>query len=71
MVHLIYTHEPARKLKHVIAQGDDDELSVLGALLDVGGHDRDLACVSRVDSRKIANGGYSHCGSQAQHQSHP
>jgi hypothetical protein len=52
MVHLIHTHEPARKLKHVIAQGDDDELGVLGAFLDVGGYDRDLLFVSFVKIRR-------------------
>ena len=27
-----------RKLKHVVAQADDDKLGVLGAFLDVVGH---------------------------------
>ncbi len=39
MVHLIHTHQSRGKLKHVVAQRDDDELRVFGALFDVGGYD--------------------------------
>lgn len=31
--HLVDTDEPVRQLEHVVAQADDDELRVLGALL--------------------------------------
>lgn len=42
VVHLVHAHEPRRELKHVVAQRDDDELRVLGALLDIVGHDGHL-----------------------------
>lgn len=31
--HLVNADEPVRQLEHVVAQADDDELRVLGALL--------------------------------------
>ena len=42
VVDFIHAHEPGSKLKHVVAQRDNDELSVFGALLDITGNDRDL-----------------------------
>lgn len=42
MVDLVHANEARRELKHVVAQGNDNELGVLGALLDVIGNDRDL-----------------------------
>ena len=45
MVNLVDTDQPLRQLKHVIAQRDDDELCVLGALFDVGGYDGYLFAV--------------------------
>lgn len=48
MIHLVHAHEPAGELKHVVAEGDDDELCVLGAFFDVGGYDGDLLSVSPV-----------------------
>lgn len=42
MIDLVDTDQPLRQLEHVVAQRDDDELGVLGALFDVGGDDRDL-----------------------------
>jgi hypothetical protein len=42
MIDFVHAHQPRRELKHVVAQRDDDELGVLGALLDVVGNDRDL-----------------------------
>lgn len=42
MIDLVHAHQPRRKLKHVVAQRDDDELGVLGTLLDVVCDDRDL-----------------------------
>ena len=35
-------------VEHVVAEGDDDELGVLGALLDVVGHDRHVLEVQRL-----------------------
>ncbi len=42
MINLIHAHQPRRQLKHVVPQGNDDELGVLGAFFDVGGYDGDL-----------------------------
>lgn len=42
VVHLIHAHESARQLKHVVPQGDNDKLCVLGALFNVRCHDGDL-----------------------------
>lgn len=42
MIDLVDPDQPLRKLKHVIAQRDDDELGILGTFFDVGGYDRDL-----------------------------
>lgn len=42
VVDLVHAHEASGELKHVVAQGDDDELGVLGALFDVVGHDGHL-----------------------------
>ncbi len=42
MINLINPNQPTRQLKHVIPQRNDNELRVLGALLDVGGYDGDL-----------------------------
>ena len=36
------------RVEHVVAEGDDDELGVLGALLDVVGHDRHVLEVQRL-----------------------
>lgn len=46
MIHFVHAHEPAGKLKHVVAEGDDDELCVLSAFFDVRGYDGYLGCVS-------------------------
>ncbi|KAI6756206.1 hypothetical protein HG530_011942 [Fusarium avenaceum] len=45
MIDLVHANQPRRELKHVVAQRDDDELGVLGALLDVVGNDRDLRTI--------------------------
>ena len=45
VVDLVHAHEAGGKLKHVVAQGDDDKLGVLGALFDVVGHDGHLVVV--------------------------
>lgn len=42
VVDLVHADEAGGELKHVVAQGDDDELGVLGALFDVVGHDGHL-----------------------------
>ena len=42
LVDLVDTDEAVGKLKHVVAERDDDELGVLGALLDIVCHDGDL-----------------------------
>ena len=42
MVNLVHAYEPRGQLKHVVSERNDDELGVLGALLDVIRHDRDL-----------------------------
>lgn len=42
MVDLVDTNKAGCQLEHVVAERDDDELGVLGALLDVVGHDGDL-----------------------------
>lgn len=39
VIDLVDADETGRELKHVVTQGDDDELSVFGALFDVGGYD--------------------------------
>jgi hypothetical protein len=35
MVDLVDPYQPFRKFKHIISQTDDDELRILGSLLDV------------------------------------
>ena len=35
MIHLVHAHQPGRKLKHVVSKRNDDELRILGTLLDV------------------------------------
>lgn len=42
VVDLVHADQPGRQLEHVVSEGDDDELGVLGALLDVVGDDGDL-----------------------------
>lgn len=42
VVDLVHANKTRRKLKHVVAQRDDNELSVLRALLDVARNDRHL-----------------------------
>lgn len=42
MVDLVDTYQSRGKLEHVIPQRNNDELGVLGTLLDIRGHDRDL-----------------------------
>jgi hypothetical protein len=42
VIDLIHANEPGRELEHVVTQGDNDELSVLGAFLDIARYDRDL-----------------------------
>lgn len=42
MINLIDTDQPGRELEHVVPEGNDDELGVLGAFFDVGGDDGDL-----------------------------
>ena len=47
MIDLVYTDQSSCKFEHVIAKRNDDELSVLSALLDVTG---DNADVSKIQS---------------------
>jgi hypothetical protein len=42
VVDLVHTNQSRGQLEHVVAQGDDDELRVLGPLLDIVGYNRDL-----------------------------
>jgi hypothetical protein len=42
VIDLVHADQPRRKLEHVVAQRNDDELGVLGALLDVSSDDRNL-----------------------------
>jgi hypothetical protein len=42
VVDLIHADQPRSELEHVIAQRNDDELRILGALLDISSNDRDL-----------------------------
>jgi hypothetical protein len=42
VVDLVHADQAGCQLEHVVAQGDDDELGVLGALLDVVCDDGDL-----------------------------
>ena len=44
-------HQAVGQLEHVVAQADDDELRVLGALLDVVRHDAHVLEVCTVASR--------------------
>ncbi len=44
VVDLVHADEARGELKHVVAQGDDDELGVFGAFFDVVRDDGDL-CV--------------------------
>lgn len=39
MVDLVHSHKSRRELKHVVSERDDNELGVLGTLLDVVGND--------------------------------
>lgn len=48
VVDLVDADQAGRKLEHVVAQRDDDELGVLGTLLDVVGHDGHLLFLVRV-----------------------
>lgn len=57
MVDLVHSHKSRRELKHVVSERDDNELGVLGTLLDVVGNDRDLhvalvTCISRTIEAK-------------------
>ena len=45
LVRLVDSNQSVRKLKHIVAQADDDELGILGSLLDIVGHDGDVAKV--------------------------
>ncbi|ETN00818.1 hypothetical protein PPTG_24185 [Phytophthora nicotianae INRA-310] len=40
VIRLVNPHQSIRELEHVVAQGDDDELCVARALLDVVAHNR-------------------------------
>lgn len=42
MIHLVDADQSGRELEHVVAQGDDYELGVFGALLDIACYDGDL-----------------------------
>jgi len=42
MVDFIHAHEPGGQLEHIVSEGDDDKLSILGALFDITCYDRDL-----------------------------
>ena len=44
-------HQAVRQLEHVVAQADDDELRIAGALLDVVRHDRHIleVCNAHAD----------------------
>lgn len=49
MIDFVHADQPRGKLEHVVAQRDDDELSVLGALFDVSGDNRDLCRKKSLD----------------------
>lgn len=51
MINLVYADETRGKLEHVIAQRDDNELGVFGALLYVTRNDGNLCTVSHALSR--------------------
>lgn len=53
MIDLVHADQPGRQLEHVVSEGDDDELGVLGPLLNVVGDDGDL-CVVTLASSEIA-----------------
>ena len=42
VVDLVHAHQSRRELKHVVSEGNDDELGVLGSLLDVICHNGHL-----------------------------
>lgn len=42
MIDFVYAYKTRSKLKHVVTEGNDDELGILCALFNVGGYDRDL-----------------------------
>ena len=52
VVCLVDANEPVGQLEHVVTKGDDDELGILGPLLDVVGDDADVlevkSCVDLV-----------------------
>jgi len=39
VIDFVDAHEPGGQLKHVVSEGDDDELGVLGAFLDIACYD--------------------------------
>ena len=53
MIYLIDSHQARGKLKHVVAERNDDELGVFGALFDVGGYDGDLLLLVKFKRDKI------------------
>ena len=42
MINLVHADQPGRQLEHVVPEGNDNELRVLGAFFDVGCHDGNL-----------------------------
>lgn len=46
VVDLVHTNQSRSELEHVVSQGNDNELCILGSLLDIAGHNRDLCLVS-------------------------
>jgi hypothetical protein len=42
VIDLVHANESGRELEHVVTQGDNDELGVLGAFLDIARYDGDL-----------------------------
>lgn len=53
MVDLVHADQPRSEFEHVVAQGDDDELRVLGALLDISSDNGDLQKVKPKISKHV------------------
>lgn len=70
VVDLVDAHQPLGEFKHVVSQGNDDKLRVLGALLDVAGHNRHLRrmLAPATNSRGQED---LHCGNPTRRQSRP
>ena len=51
MINFIHADEAGSKFKHVIPEGNNDELGVLGAFFDIIGDDGDLYIHTRLDEQ--------------------